>query len=133
MMSRFASAAIVEASKRVPLGGDRVAFRRDGVALGFGRAPRLELPLRLLVLLLHDRELRPRGLELGLDQPSDLFANGDAGPELGLGPRRLFLGGADPRVDLTDGGLLGGECFLGLGELGGHALELAPQVRLVRL
>jgi hypothetical protein len=84
------------------------------------------------VLLLDERQFRPRGLELGLDQPCDLFADGHAGPELGLGARRLFLGGADPRVDLTDRGLLGGERFLGLGEVAGDELELAPQVRLLR-
>jgi hypothetical protein len=56
--------AFVEVPEGVPLGGDRVAFRREGIALGgrglalgFGHPPRFEVPLRLLVLLLDGRQL----------------------------------------------------------------------------
>ena len=136
---QLASEVFVGAPELVALGGDRVPFRGEDLALGgrgfelgIGCPPRLELPLRLLVLLLDDRQFRPRGLELVLDQPGDLLADGHAGPELGLGAPRLFLGGPDPRVELTDRGLLGGERFLGPGEVARHALELAPQVRLLR-
>ena len=102
---------------------ENIALGGRGFEPGLCRRPGLELPLGLLVLLLDERQFRPRGLELGLDQPCDLFADCHAGPELGLGARRLFLGCADPRVDLTDRGLLGGERFLGPGEVAGGALE----------